>query len=53
MLKEIFEQPKTVGDSLRGRILPEEGKIVLGGLVEVMDKLHGARRINVAACGTS
>ena len=53
MLKEIFEQPKTVGDSLRGRILPEEGKIVLGGLVEVMDKLHGARRIIIAACGTS
>ena len=53
MLKEIFEQPKTVGDSLRGRIQPEEGKIVLGGLTEVMDKLHGARRIIIAACGTS
>ena len=53
MLKEIFEQPKTVGDSLRGRILPEEGKIVLGGLAEVMDKLHVARRIIIAACGTS
>ena len=53
MLKEIFEQPKTVGDSLRGRIQPEEGKIVLGGLAEVMDKLHGARRIIIAACGTS
>ena len=53
MLKEIFEQPKTVGDSLRGRIQPEEGKIILGGLTEVMDKLHGARRIIIAACGTS
>jgi len=53
MLKEIFGQPKTVGDSLRGRIQPEEGKIVLGGLTEVMDKLHGARRIIIAACGTS
>ena len=53
MLKEIFEQPKTVEDSLRGRIQPEEGKIVLGGLTEVMDKLHGARRIIIAACGTS
>lgn len=53
MLKEIFEQPKTIGDSLRGRIQPEEGKIVLGGLTEVMDKLHGARRIIIAACGTS
>ena len=52
-VKEIFEQPKTVGDSLRGRIQPEEGKIVLGGLTEVMDKLHGARRIIIAACGTS
>tara|TARA_Y200000002_G_scaffold104289_1_gene84986 strand:+ start:12578 stop:14413 length:1836 start_codon:yes stop_codon:yes gene_type:complete len=53
MLKEIFEQPKTIGDSLRGRIQPEEGKIVLGGLTEVMDKLYGARRIIIAACGTS
>lgn len=53
MLKEIFEQPKTVGDSLRGRIQPEKGEIVLGGLTEVMDKLHGARRIIIAACGTS
>ena len=53
MLKEIFEQPKTIGDSLRGRIQPEEGKIVLGGLTEVMDKLQGARRIIIAACGTS
>ncbi len=53
MLKEIFEQPKTIGDSLRGRIQPEEGKIVLGGLTEVMGKLHGARRIIIAACGTS
>ncbi len=53
MLKEIFEQPKTIGDSLRGRIQPEEGKIVLGGLTEVMDKLLGARRIIIAACGTS
>ena len=53
MLKEIFEQPKTIGDSLRGRILPDEGKIVLGGLSEVMDKLHHARRIIIAACGTS
>ena len=53
MLKEIFEQPKTVGDSLRGRIQPEKGEIVLGGLTEVMDKLLGARRIIIAACGTS
>jgi glucosamine--fructose-6-phosphate aminotransferase (isomerizing) len=53
MLKEIFEQPKTIGDSLRGRIQPEKGKIVLGGLTDVMDKLHGARRIIIAACGTS
>jgi len=53
MLKEIFEQPKTIGDSLRGRILPEEGKIILGGLNEVMDTLYKARRIIIAACGTS
>ncbi len=53
MLKEIFEQPKTISDSLRGRLNVEEGTITLGGLSQVMDKLVDANRIIIAACGTS
>ncbi len=53
MLKEIFEQPKTISDTLRGRINVEEGTITLGGLAKVMDKLVNANRIIIAACGTS
>jgi glucosamine--fructose-6-phosphate aminotransferase (isomerizing) len=53
MLKEIFEQPKTLSDCLRGRLNPEEGTITLGGLSKVMDKLLDAKRIIIAACGTS
>ncbi len=53
MLKEIFEQPKTIADSLRGRLNVEEGSINLGGLSKVMDKMVAAKRIIIAACGTS
>lgn len=53
MLKEIFEQPKTISDSLRGRLNTEDGTITLGGLSRVMDKLINAKRIIIAACGTS
>ncbi|MBO6522413.1 MAG: glutamine--fructose-6-phosphate transaminase (isomerizing) [Balneolaceae bacterium] len=53
MLKEIFEQPKTISDSLRGRLNTEEGTITLGGLSQIMDKLVNANRIIIAACGTS
>ncbi len=53
MLKEIFEQPKTISDSLRGRLNVEDGTITLGGLSKVMDKLVNANRIIIAACGTS
>lgn len=53
MLKEIFEQPKTISDSLRGRLNVEDGTITLGGLSKVMDKLVNAKRIIIAACGTS
>ncbi|MEQ9309594.1 MAG: glutamine--fructose-6-phosphate transaminase (isomerizing) [Balneolaceae bacterium] len=53
MLKEIFEQPKTISDSLRGRLNIEDGTITLGGLSKVMDKLVAAKRIIIAACGTS
>ncbi len=53
MLKEIFEQPRSIADCMRGRINPDTGKIVLGGIEDVIDELIHAKRIVIAACGTS
>lgn len=53
MLKEIHEQPKTIRDSLRGRLNAEEGRIVLSGLDKIADKLRVANRIVIVSCGTS
>lgn len=53
MLKEIFEQPRSIKDTFRGRILNENNEIRLGGLHQVQDQLVNARRIVVIACGTS
>ena len=53
MIKEIFEQPKTIKNCLSGRILPEEGDILLSGIKENLDKFLNARRIIIVACGTS
>jgi len=53
MLKEIFEQPKTIEDTFRGRISPDHSEIVLGGLLDVFPKLLNARRIIIIGCGTS
>ncbi len=53
MLKEIHEQPRAIADCLRGRLLVDEHRIQLGGLEPVMDKLLVAKRICIAACGTS
>ena len=53
MLKEIHEQPETILNAMRGRLLVEEGDVKLGGLTDVMDKLLNARRIIITACGTS
>jgi glucosamine--fructose-6-phosphate aminotransferase (isomerizing) len=53
MLKEIFEQPSTVEDGFRGRLIPGEGKVKLGGLVEVEKRLLEAEKIIMLACGTS
>lgn len=53
MLKEIFEQPKTISDCLRGRLNVKKGEITLGGLANVMDDLAAAKRIIIAGCGTS
>ena len=53
MLKEIFEQPESIMNSMRGRVLIEQGDAKLGGLSDVMDKVLNARRFIIAACGTS
>src|SRR5690606_36217851 len=53
MLKEIYEQPPSVRDCMRGRIYAKEGKIQLGGFKEYSDKLRNADRIIIVACGTS
>ena len=53
MLKEIFEQPKTIEDTFRGRISHDHSEIVLGGLLDVFPKLLKARRIIIIGCGTS
>jgi len=53
MLKEIYEQPRSVRDCMRGRIYPNEGKVQLGGIKEYADKLRNVERIVVIACGTS
>lgn len=53
MLKEIFEQPKTIEDTFRGRINPEKTEIVLGGLLDVFPKIKAAQRIIIIGCGTS
>ncbi len=53
MLKEIMEQPRSVADSMRGRVNPENGVVWLGGLVDVQDRLRNARRFIFVGCGTS
>ena len=53
MLKEIMEQPTSLEDCMRGRVSAETNTITLGGLIEVLDSLRAARRIIIAACGTS
>lgn len=53
MLKEIFEQPQTIFDSLRGRLDAKNGTVNLGGLREYMEALKRAPRILIVACGTS
>jgi glucosamine--fructose-6-phosphate aminotransferase (isomerizing) len=53
MLKEIFEQPRSIMDTFRGRLKPDTNEIRLGGLHDVKDQLVNARRIVIIACGTS
>ncbi len=53
MLKEIFEQPKTIIDCIRGRINLEGTSVSLSGVIDNIDKFVNARRIIIVACGTS
>jgi glucosamine--fructose-6-phosphate aminotransferase (isomerizing) len=53
MLKEIHEQPETIRNAMRGRLLVDEGDVKLGGLQNVLGKLLSARRVIITACGTS
>ena len=52
MLKEIHEQPRSVADCLRGRLLAT-GHVQLGGLAGVLDRLAAAEKLTIVACGTS
>ena len=53
MLKEIFEQPKSVLDTMRGRLLVDEGVIKMAGIWDYLEKFTKAERIIIVACGTS
>jgi len=53
MLKEIFEQPKSINDCFRGRVDAKNGILTLGGIRDHMDKMSKAKRIILTACGTS
>ncbi|RXK85352.1 glutamine--fructose-6-phosphate transaminase (isomerizing) [Filimonas effusa] len=53
MLKEIFEQPRTIYDCLRGRLDVENGKITMSGIQQYAEQIVNAGRIIIIACGTS
>jgi glucosamine--fructose-6-phosphate aminotransferase (isomerizing) len=53
MLKEIFEQPETLRNAMRGRLLEEDGNVRLGGVTLSRDELLGIDNIVITACGTS
>ncbi|MFL5808686.1 MAG: glutamine--fructose-6-phosphate transaminase (isomerizing), partial [Flavisolibacter sp.] len=53
MLKEIFEQPQTIYDCLRGRLDADAGTITMSGIQKYADQIMNANRIVIVACGTS
>ena len=53
MLKEIFEQPRTLRASMNGRLHPELGTVKLSGVIDNRERLLNAKRIVICACGTS
>ncbi len=53
MLKEIYEQPRSIRDSMRGRLNAEKGIVSLGGIIDYEKNLVNAKRILIIGCGTS
>jgi len=53
MIKEIMEQPESISNSIRGRLLLDSGMARLGGLESVKEKLREIKRFNIIACGTA
>ncbi len=53
MLKEIFEQPDAIHDTMRGRVSTDGTMVRLGGIMDVMDKIQAANRFVIVGCGTS
>ena len=53
MLKEIYEQPKSIYDSMRGRLNSKKEIVALGGIFDYKQKILNAKRIIIVACGTS
>ncbi|MDO8435918.1 MAG: glutamine--fructose-6-phosphate transaminase (isomerizing) [bacterium] len=53
MLKEIIEQPESITNTLRGKLIAESGSAKLGGLELVQEKLKEVERFNIVACGTA
>ncbi|MBO9615506.1 MAG: glutamine--fructose-6-phosphate transaminase (isomerizing) [Dyadobacter sp.] len=53
MIKEIFEQPRSIADSMRGRLRAHDAHLQLGGLNEYLDKLAQSDRVVIVGCGTS
>jgi glucosamine--fructose-6-phosphate aminotransferase (isomerizing) len=53
MLKEIFEQPRAIHDTFRGRVLPDHSGIMLGGLHNALESISKSEKIIIVACGTS
>ncbi|MCP4148480.1 MAG: glutamine--fructose-6-phosphate transaminase (isomerizing) [bacterium] len=53
MLKEIFEQPESIKNAFRGRIIENEGVSKLGGLEPVLDRIKSIKKLIIVSCGTS
>lgn len=53
MIKEILEEPEAVENALRGRVVPEEGMVKLGGIERVQDELMDTERLIITSCGTA
>lgn len=53
MLKEIFEAPEVIANTIRGRLLTKQGKVKLGGLESVLPKLAEASRLQIVGCGSA